>query len=294
MIYFKAQFLDNQREIRENLKEQQDNVNKIFGQYNTKFGAGGKKFFDEEVAWFSNLSEEEKEILLGSDINYDVMINSTDPYTYLQGLIDRAKELQRVMNPQSNITDSVEALNAKVNPQMNTLTDIYSSMLGDSGLNPSEFSNEQMQSLIDSFKSNDELGIEFNTEELEEFFEVLADGEATVDETQEAFDKLATKWIESSKAIDTLNVNNREYINQQLEQMGITNAEEMTAAELISQQIDLANATYKVSMEEAKAIENKEESKKAINDTYICQHLHIDAIFVSLRINGDIVARLFV
>lgn len=223
----------------------------------------------EYEKWFDELDQQQKKLLSDVTIDYDLLFNSQDPISYLDRLIAKQKIFNDLLSKtnNANITDSVEALNAKVNPQMNTLTGIYSSMLGDSGLNPSEFSNEQMQSLIDSFKSNDELGIEFNTEELEEFFEVLADGEATVDETQEAFDRLATKWIESSKAIDTLNVNNREYINQQLEQMGITNAEEMTAAELISQQIDLANATYKVSMEEAKAIENKEESKKAINDT---------------------------
>lgn len=220
--------------------------------------------YQDYISEIEKLTDAEKDAILALEIPDGEIYSWDELMEKINGVSDALKEIPN----EANITDSVNTINEKVKPQIDALTSVYSEMLDEEGkiLDPKNFSNDQMKSIADSLQSNAELGIEFDTENVEEFFEILADGEATAEETQEAFDKLATEWMKSSEYVEKLTMANKEATAQQLEQMGITNAEEMVTAELTAQQLDLASATYEAAIAEAESIKDADEKTKAIDD----------------------------
>lgn len=266
-IYLKTNAEDTAKEAREILKHVYANANersKSFIMAN---------YTDDVLA----LTDAEREALLNLEIPDGVIYSWDELMEKISGVSNALKEIPN----EANITDSVNTINEKVKPQIDALTSVYSEMLDENGkvLDPKNFSNDQMKSIADSLQSNAELGIEFDTENVEEFFEILADGEATAEETQEAFDKLATTWMKSSEYVEKLNMANREAVAQQLEQLGITNSEEMVTAELIAKQIDLANATYENAKAQADSIDDVEERTKATREANVALTKEIEALF---------------
>ena len=152
------------------------------------------------------------------------------------------------------ITDTIDQMLKQLESQFSALGDVYSSIFSENGFNSNVITNDMLKSLEDAFTNlESDLGIEFDSSELEEFFDVIADGSFTAKEAQDAFNKLATSWFNGTSTLENLNEETAGAIAQQLEQMGVTNAnvivqEQLAKAELQSAlaKSDLINSTKDV------------------------------------------------
>lgn len=166
----------------------------------------------------------------------------------------------QVIEPEINvtptITSSVQEIAKQLEPQMSALEEVYNSIFnGEGGFNADIIDHSMMANLEASFNQLEEdLGVTFDSQALEDFFRVLGDGVYTADEAQNAFNDLATAWFYSTDVLDHLSKETAGAITQQLELMGVTNAAEVvqtqlnniTAEKKYAAQVgkELAEATY--------------------------------------------------
>ncbi|MDE6687687.1 MAG: hypothetical protein K2K17_10270 [Lachnospiraceae bacterium] len=170
-------------------------------------------------------------------------INTQDELAYLQDAleeadydIDKAFELYLskmqddldVDNFTPTISSSVEQISKQLEPQFAKLGDAYSSIFSDDGFNLDVVDNSMLENLREAFADIEEdLGVTFDANELNGFFDVLTDGTSTANEVRDAFNDLATAYFYSTDTLEHLNEATAESIKQQLEQMGVVNSEEI-------------------------------------------------------------------
>lgn len=138
------------------------------------------------------------------------------------------------INVTPTITSSVQEIAKQLEPQMSALEEVYNSIFnGEGGFNADIIDHSMMANLEASFNQLEEdLGVTFDSQALEDFFRVLGDGVYTADEAQNAFNDLATAWFYSTDVLDHLNKETAGAITQQLELMGVTNAAEVVQTQL--------------------------------------------------------------
>ena len=148
----------------------------------------------------------------------------------------------------SSISETVDAVNTKLKPALDSLKTVYQSIFSSDGFTLDNVDVSMLESLKKSFEDLKENGIDIATEDFENFTRVITDSSTTSDEAQRAFNKLATTLVNNSKVTlvsdDAFNT-----LVQTLEQLGITNAEEALQglrniqSEIASKGYDLANIT---------------------------------------------------
>lgn len=148
----------------------------------------------------------------------------------------------------SSISETVDAVNTKLKPALDSLKTVYQSIFSSDGFTLDDVDVSMLESLKKSFEDLKENGIDIATEDFENFTRVITDSSTTSDEAQRAFNKLATTLVNNSKVTlvsdDAFNT-----LVQTLEQLGITNAEEALQglrdiqSEIASKGYDLANIT---------------------------------------------------
>ena len=155
-----------------------------------------------------------------------------DLLTVMQGKFEETR---------SSISDSVEKLNKELNSQFGDLANVYQSIFfggEDNTFDPNQIDNASLKSIMDAFDSAELAGVDFDKNAVEQYFKVLADGVATTEEAQEAFNGLATEWFYATNVLDDLNVYTAKSIEQQLEQMGIINATDVIDFNLYQNQLN--------------------------------------------------------
>lgn len=156
--------------------------------------------------------------------------------TEIQKTKESVDEINSSITP--TISSSVEQISRQLEPQFAKLGDVYASIFSDDGFNLDVVDNSMLESLRKSFAEiEEEIGITFDADKIEEFFDVISDGSHTAEETQQAFDDLATAYFYSTDTLEHLNEETAESIKQQLQQMGIVNSEE-----IINHYLSLAEA----------------------------------------------------
>ena len=148
----------------------------------------------------------------------------------------------------SSISETVNAVNTKLKPALDSLKTVYQSVFPSDGFTLDDVDVSMLESLKKSFEDLKENGIDIATEDFENFTRIITDSSTTSDEAQRAFNKLATTLVNNSKVTlvsdDAFNT-----LVQTLEQLGITNAEEALQglrdiqSEIASKGYDLANIT---------------------------------------------------
>lgn len=155
----------------------------------------------------------------------------------------------------STISASVKQIATQLEPQFTKLGEAYKAIFSEDEFNANVVDNTMLENLRASFADiEDDLGVSFDTTELEKFFDVLGSGDFTAKEVQKAFDDLATSWFYGTDILKQLNDETADSIEQQLEQLGVTNAQEVVhknlqninAEKVFSVQVgkELAEATY--------------------------------------------------
>lgn len=194
----------------------------------------------------NDLSEEDRTILLNAEIPDDVKFKTKqDVDNFIASLKKEADE-----KPISllSISETVDAVNTKLKPALDSLKTVYQSIFSSDGFTLDDVDVSMLESLKKSFEDLKENGIDITTEDFEDFTRVITDSSTKSGDAQRAFNKLATTLVNNSKVTlvsdDAFNT-----LVQTLEQLGITNAEEAlqglrdTQSEIASKGYDLANIT---------------------------------------------------
>lgn len=155
----------------------------------------------------------------------------------IEGVSEAQSELEDSMPDGEEITStiatSVKQIATQLEPQFAKLGEAYQKIFTEEGFKPNVVDNSMLEGLRTSFADIEEdLGVSFDTNELEKFFDVLGSGDFTAKEVQKAFDDLATSWFYGTDILEQLNNETADAIEQQLEQLGVTNAQEVVEKNL--------------------------------------------------------------
>ncbi len=172
----------------------------------------------------------------------------------VQNLIDKLVEFEFVQGkvqdsiqnnelPLSTITSSIEQIATQLEPQFQKLGDAYKNIFTADGFTLDVVDNSMLEDLRKSFAEiEEEIGVTFDTTQLENFFAVLSNNNSTAEETQEAFNKIATSYLYSTDVLESLNSTTVDSIAKQLESLGITNASQLATEALAAKEEYLAFA----------------------------------------------------
>lgn len=238
-----------------------DNEQALQNQYDKLLSDTKNKYVGNSI----NSAEDYKRVNNGNsywDSWFDVNIKSQEDIdlwkrlisVYNDATIARQKYNEAVANQPketiqlSSISETVDAVNTKLKPALDSLKTVYQSIFSSDGFTLDDVDVSMLESLKKSFEDLKENGIDIATEDFENFTRVITDSSTTSDEAQRTFNKLATTLVNNSKVTlvsdDAFNT-----LVQTLEQLGITNAEEALQglrdiqSEIASKGYDLANIT---------------------------------------------------
>lgn len=191
----------------------------------------------------NSLSEEE--LTYAGQIDFDEVDS-------IQSFNDAMETVKREANKSDNavvvdieptISSSVSQIATQLKPQFDELAEAYKEIFSEDGFSVDVVDNEMLENLRSAFEDIEEdVGVSFDTTELNKFFSVLTDGASTADEVQEAFNDLATAYLYSTDTMENLNDETAAAIEQQLQEMGVTNANEVVSAALAQQKLNLGVA----------------------------------------------------
>ena len=160
-------------------------------------------------------------------------------------LITKIKEVQNSTaneNPiSSTITSSIEQIATQLEPQFKKLGDAYQNIFTADGFTLDAVDNSMLEDLRKTFTEiEEEIGVTFDTTQLENFFAVLSNSNSTAEQTQEAFNNIATSYLYSTDVLESLNSTTVDSIAKQLESLGITNASQLATEALSAKEEYLA------------------------------------------------------
>ncbi len=200
---------------------------------------------------------------------------------YFEELNDVQSSTSNIENPISPMADIISNLD-DIEEGLSSVNDLYKEF---KDKEKEGFSNEKLASFIETFKEIEGINVD-------NFLNTLTSSSSTAQEVQEAFNSLATEYIDSTNILDKVTESNEGYIAAKLKEIGITNAVELVEAQLITQRhnaelstIDVKNATYGEIAALRDEISVTEEAKLAINKYYLEK---ISSNGISLSTSGDI------
>lgn len=159
----------------------------------------------------------------------------------------------------STISDSVQQIAKQIQPQFDALGEAYKNIFTEDGFTTENIGHEMFENIRSSFADlEEELGVTFDTAEIDEFLGVLDNTDLTAGQAQDAFDKLATSWFYSSTVLDTLNEDTARSIQLQLEELGVTNAEAFVHENLTAK-LEAESLQRQIAAQEAIALANNTE-----------------------------------
>lgn len=287
------------------VQEYQDKINAILenGTYSQEFTTIFKLAFAE-----GDLQEEyDKAIAKFGEDNKDTLakfftdnsINTTEEIEYWNKVTDGAQSATEAVEMYNkvksetfsdeitdlSITDTVNEINTKLKPALDSLKNSYTTLFTEDGYKWKPISIEEFASIESELSSlKEKFDIDIPTENYERFVEVLNDSSTTGEQAQQAFNELATTIINSSKAVRLTDENFNVFKNS-LEELGITNAEEVLSElkdvqqKLADQGIDLYNS----SLEEAAGFIAVAESSSIA--THYLQVYHLEKALANNPLN---------
>ena len=147
--------------------------------------------------------------------------------------IEATKKALKDTDVESTIVSSVKTIAEQLEPQFKELAEAYQKIFTKDGFTLKNVDNSMLEGIRKSFTEIEkDLGIEFDSSELEGFFAVLSNGSSTAEEVQQSFNDLATSYLNSTDVLENLNDETKISVIKQLEQMGVTNANEVVTEAL--------------------------------------------------------------
>lgn len=167
-----------------------------------------------------------------------------DMIRLFRNIVDEAKDAAGVnFLPSSTITDSVKRLASQLEPQFAQLGEAYQNIFTADGFTLENVDNTMLESLRSSFEDIEStIGVAFDETQVDRFFDTITNGASSAEQVQQAFNDLATAYFYSTDVLDTLNEETAKSIEQQLEEMGVTNAHQVVMAALAQKELEAAEA----------------------------------------------------
>ena len=173
---------------------------------------------------------------------------------------DANEEMLGLLNDSATITSSIQQIASQLEPQFAKLGEAYKNIFTEEGFTLDNVDNSMLEDLRTTFAEiGEEIGVNFDSEKLEPFFDSLTNGTATSEQVQQSFNDLATAYFYSTNTLDNLNESTAESIQKQLEELGVANAKEVV--------YDTLNAkTEALALQEQFLADGKEKLVNASND----------------------------
>ena len=173
--------------------------------------------------------------------------------------------------PVLSISDSIKQISEQVEPQFSKLKEAYQDIFtiedGKEVFSLDKVDTSMLEDLRSTFAEiEEEVGVTFDTTELEKFFNVLTNGNSTEQQVQTAFDDLATSYLYSTDVLSNLNDTTVEAIAKQLESLGLTNAESIATEILATNKALLAETGEDLSSATAETINSLIEENGALTE----------------------------
>lgn len=190
-------------------------------------GQGSYTVQDKEISdWIDTLSDEDLTVL--ASINF----SGEQTKESMQEALEYAKTHNSLEISDettiSTITSSVKQIATQLEPQFAKLGEAYKAIFTTDGFTLEDVDNSMLEGLRASFAEiEEEVGVAFDSTELESFFDTLTKGDSTADQVQQAFNDLATSYLYSTDTLANLNEETAEAIEKQLEELGVVNAHEV-------------------------------------------------------------------
>lgn len=170
------------------------------------------------------------------------LIDKLVEFGFVQGKV-QDDSIQNSELPLSTITSSIEQIATQLEPQFQKLGDAYKNIFTADGFTLDAVDNSMLEDLRKTFTEiEEEIGVTFDTTQLENFFAVLSNSNSTAKQTQEAFNNIATSYLYSTDVLESLNSTTVDSIAKQLESLGITNASQLATEALAAKEEYLAFA----------------------------------------------------
>ena len=145
----------------------------------------------------------------------------------------------------NSLSTAVSNMNSRILPQFEELGKVYDEIFnGDNGFDLSGIGTADLEGIRSSFEELDEaleIDWEGKTEDVDKFLSVISNSSSTAQETQEAFNSLATAYFNAAVATDDFTEENAKALEQMLTEMGVVNAHEVVMEELTAQMEVQAN-----------------------------------------------------
>ena len=173
-----------------------------------------------------------------------------------------------------SITDTVNNINNKLKPALDSLVNTYTTLFSEEGYEWQPINIEEFASIGEQLDSlSEEFGIKVPTEDYEEFVKILNDSTTTSEQAQQAFDDLASSMINNSNVVE-LTDENFNVLKNSLENLGVVNATEVLE-ELKKIRDEVALAGYDLANMTDEEIQKFLEEQEASEETtqYLIAHL---------------------
>lgn len=235
------------------------------------------------------LNDEDLSLLLSVGVPEGVYFETEKEFNdYMDKLRGNAKIDIEIVPP--TITDTVDAIHNQLKPALDSLGTAYTNIFED-GFTLDNISTDEFIGIKNALDEMKESGLDVDYSEYEDFVKVLSDTSSTSDEVQEAFDSMATMMVNTSTAVN-ITEENFDLLKQQLEELGVTNAEEVLTdlkdihQELRDASIDLTNVTVEEAAEFINSAEASDEAKEYLREYVLEKELASNP----LNTTGDIEA----
>ncbi len=229
----------------------------------------------------------------------ETTLSAQDLCDELYAIADAQEEVQG-QNPDTppilslGISETVDALNTKLKPAMDSLASAYQDIFTEDGFTLDNVGVDMLDSIKSTIDElNDEkglnLGIDYSA--FEKFAQVLSDTSSTSEQVHAQFDNLASSLVYATDSAE-LSSENFTVLSKSLTEMGLVNADEVLTniknaqEEILAQGYDLANIT----LEQAKAFIEEGEAS-AIAAEYLQMYMVRKYLAEQpMNISGDIKA----
>lgn len=186
--------------------------------------------------------------IASQDLVFAYQIKNVGDMTFeeFQAEIQKIKENRKESVDLLSISSTIDQLNTKLKPAMDSLESAWNNIFTDDGFTLENIDLSTFEAIKSKLDEMAELGLEVDTSSFENFVTVLNDTDSTAKQVKDAFDDLATSIVDAGVS----GIEDFQLLKDTLQEMGVQNFEMVALEELVKNTealkaagLDLVNAT---------------------------------------------------
>ena len=143
-------------------------------------------------------------------------------------------------DPASSISDTVDLLNTRLKPAMDSLKSTYQKVFTDGKFTPENVDVSMLSNILKAMEDMKEFAPDTDASSFENLAAVLGNSASTAYDVHKAFDQVASSILNSASVIDGLDDGTAQLTASMLESMGVVNAKEIAYTALNAEAQGLA------------------------------------------------------